>query len=180
MTCHIKVWRECNVRNHMGSFRGAARSLRRCAPGVLGDIALAAALHVAAQRITGQKFGKRECGRSLRHEHFVGPLASTAARATLIAIPPIFKAHRAAIGLSLGLGGRPLFLRSGCLPLPTPALQFTADFGLACSHCPPRCRTLRSYISKGTGRQGIGSFVRNSCVRCPVVICPYLCTSEPC
>ena len=41
---------------------------------------------------------------------------------------------------------------------------------------------LQSYMSKGIWRQGIGSFVRNSCVStlCPVVICPYLCTSEAC
>ena len=38
-------------------------------------------------------------------------------------------------------------------------------------------RVLRSYTSKGIGRQGIGSFVRKSYVStlCPVVICPYLC-----
>ena len=37
-----------------------------------------------------------------------------------------------------------------------------------------------SYISRGIWRQGIGSFVRDSYVStlCPVVICPYLCTSE--
>ena len=37
-----------------------------------------------------------------------------------------------------------------------------------------------SYISEGIWRQGIGSFVRNSYVStlCPVVICPYLCTSD--
>ena len=41
-------------------------------------------------------------------------------------------------------------------------------------------RDSQSYTSKGIWRQGIGSFVRNSCVstRCPVVMCPYLCTSE--
>ena len=38
----------------------------------------------------------------------------------------------------------------------------------------------RSHISKGIGRRGIGSFVRNSYVStlCPLVICPYLCTSD--
>ena len=38
----------------------------------------------------------------------------------------------------------------------------------------------QSYTSKGIRRQGIGSFVRDSYVStpCPVVICPYLCTSE--
>ena len=38
----------------------------------------------------------------------------------------------------------------------------------------------KSYISKGIRRQGIGSSVRNSYVSalCPVVICPYLCTSD--
>ena len=38
----------------------------------------------------------------------------------------------------------------------------------------------QSYISKSTWRQGIGSLVRNSYVStlCPVVICPYLCTSD--
>ena len=38
----------------------------------------------------------------------------------------------------------------------------------------------QSYITKGIWRQGIGSFVRNSYVStlCPVVICPYLCTSD--
>ena len=40
--------------------------------------------------------------------------------------------------------------------------------------------TCQSYTSKDIRRQGIGSFVRNSYVStlCPVVICPYLCTSE--
>ena len=43
-------------------------------------------------------------------------------------------------------------------------------------------RDIQSYISKGIWRQGKGSFVRNSYVstRCPVVICPYLCTSDLC
>ena len=38
----------------------------------------------------------------------------------------------------------------------------------------------QSYISKGIWRQGIGSFVRNSNLStlCPVVICPYVCTSD--
>ena len=38
----------------------------------------------------------------------------------------------------------------------------------------------QSYISKGIWRQGISSFLRNSCVStlCPVVICPYSCTSD--
>ena len=38
----------------------------------------------------------------------------------------------------------------------------------------------QSYISKGIQRQGIGSFVRHSYVSrlCPVVMRPYLCTSE--
>ena len=38
----------------------------------------------------------------------------------------------------------------------------------------------QSYISKGIWRQGIGSFVRDSYVSTlwPVVICPYLCTSD--
>ena len=38
----------------------------------------------------------------------------------------------------------------------------------------------QSYISKGMRRQGIDSFVRISYVStlCPVVICPYLCTSD--
>ena len=38
----------------------------------------------------------------------------------------------------------------------------------------------RSYIRKRIRQQGMGSFVRNSYVSrlCPVVICPYLCTSE--
>ena len=38
----------------------------------------------------------------------------------------------------------------------------------------------QSYISKGIRLQGIGSSVRNSYVStpCPVVICPYLFTSE--
>ena len=41
---------------------------------------------------------------------------------------------------------------------------------------------VQSYRSKGIWRQGIGSFDRNSCdsTRCPVVICPYLCTSDQC
>ena len=45
---------------------------------------------------------------------------------------------------------------------------------------PNKRDTSQSYISKGIWRQGIGSFVRNSYVStlCPVVICPYLCTSE--
>ena len=39
---------------------------------------------------------------------------------------------------------------------------------------------IQSCRSKGIWRQGIGSFARNSYVStlCPVVICPYLCTSE--
>ena len=43
---------------------------------------------------------------------------------------------------------------------------------------PPRLS--QSYMSKGIWRQGIGSFVRNSYVStlCPVVICPYWCTSD--
>ena len=38
----------------------------------------------------------------------------------------------------------------------------------------------QSYISKGIWRQGIGSFVRISIVStlCPVVLCPYMCTSD--
>ena len=38
----------------------------------------------------------------------------------------------------------------------------------------------QSYMSKGIWRQGVGSFVRKSYVStlCPVVTCPYLCTSE--
>ena len=45
----------------------------------------------------------------------------------------------------------------------------------------PRLATgLQSCISRSICRQCIGSFVRNSYVStlCPVVICPYLCTSE--
>ena len=43
-----------------------------------------------------------------------------------------------------------------------------------------RRAVIHSYIRKGKWRQGIGSFVRSSCVStlCPVIICPYLCTSE--
>ena len=39
----------------------------------------------------------------------------------------------------------------------------------------------QSYVSKGIWRQDIGSFVSSSYVStlCPVVKCPYLCTSEP-
>ena len=51
---------------------------------------------------------------------------------------------------------------------------------LLCNHShSSRCQ---SYISKGIGRQGTGSFVRNSYVStlCPVVICPYFCTSDTC
>ena len=38
----------------------------------------------------------------------------------------------------------------------------------------------QSYTSKGMCRRGIGSFVRNSYLStpCPLVICPYLCTSD--
>ena len=38
----------------------------------------------------------------------------------------------------------------------------------------------QSYISKGIRRQGVGSFVMSFYVStiCPVVICPYLCTSQ--
>ena len=37
-----------------------------------------------------------------------------------------------------------------------------------------------SYARKGIGRQGLGSVVRSAYVSalCPVVICPYLCTSD--
>ena len=39
---------------------------------------------------------------------------------------------------------------------------------------------IQSYMIKGIWRQGIGSFVGKSYVStlCPVVICPYLCTSD--
>ena len=39
---------------------------------------------------------------------------------------------------------------------------------------------VRATISKGIRRQGIGSFIRNSYVStlCPVVMCPYVCTSD--
>ena len=38
----------------------------------------------------------------------------------------------------------------------------------------------QSYVSKGVWRRGIGSFARNAYAStlCPVVICPYLCTSD--
>ena len=44
-------------------------------------------------------------------------------------------------------------------------------------HCP---RARQSYTSKGIWRQAVGSFIRNSYVStiCPVVKCPYLCTSD--
>ena len=53
---------------------------------------------------------------------------------------------------------------------------------LAAASIPPsRLGTdAQSYIRKGIWRQGIGSFVRKAYVStlCPVVVCPYLCTSE--
>ena len=53
--------------------------------------------------------------------------------------------------------------------------------GMTRQEMEPPLFAVQSYISKGIRRQGTGSFVRNSYVstRCSVVICPYLCTSEP-
>ena len=65
---------------------------------------------------------------------------------------------------------------------PRGRLSRLGSHACACGHFRAQTSGLlnQSYMSKGTWRQGIGSFVRNSHVStlCPVVICPYLCTSD--